>query len=539
MLAATGAEGDASRVSGGGVARTQNAIRILRIVLGAVLIACVALFVILTWRWPLVGDVAMVHYLIVLMRHGMAPYRQIVDAQMPGTYLVEWAAIHIFGAGAFGVRLYDWSILALAGISMYIIARPYDGFAGLFAGAMLTVIHGRDGLAQAAQRDLTIAALLLASYACAFVSVRRSRPWMLLLTGASAGLAVTIKPTVLPFGIVLLALAWVHLRRIKVPFVRYCILGVVGLALPALACVVFLVREQAIPAFLDAVHGMWPYYAGLARQPVSRILQHGISPLLTLILFWFATLAAEAIEQRTLMLDWERGALWAGVLLALASDVAQGKGFPYHRYPLLAFLLITMALDFCMALRRGRVLRVLGVLGLVAGALGIAPISVWKMSHYDWRYIGPQAELQSDLARLGGANLSGHVQCLDAYSGCISTLDRMNLAQSTGFLVDFYFWMPTQTPVTEAMRARFWQAIAANPPEVFVVSQQTFPESYNSYDKLRRWAEFNAYLNANYVLAAECKPTRKLLWTNHPETATGFRIYLRKGSTLFPQKPST
>ena len=73
-----------------------------------VVLACLALLVILTLHWPLVGDAVSVHYLILLLDHGMAPYRQIVDAQMPGTYLVDWAALHVFGGSAIGLRLFDY-----------------------------------------------------------------------------------------------------------------------------------------------------------------------------------------------------------------------------------------------------------------------------------------------------------------------------------------------------------------------------------------------------------------------------------------------
>ncbi len=507
----------------------EQAIRAFRWGIGSVLLVSVVLFLALTYRWPLVGDVAMMHYLVLLMQHGMAPYRDIVDAQMPGTYLLEWVAMHLFGAGVVGARLYDWSLLLVATAAMVVIALPYDPLAGWFGGALLAVIHGRDGIEQTAERDLAMAALLLAAYAFAFASVRRGRPWLVLLAGMCAGAAATLKPTVLPFGIVLLTLLCLYLRRERRPVWKTGIYGVLGLALPFAVCLAFLLQERALPDFLDDLHGMWPYYATLARKPFGRLLLHGISPLLTPVLVWLV-LAVVRWKTKAQAIGWERVALWAGVLLGYVSFIAQGKGFVYQRYPLLGFLLLILGLDFCTALRQWGVLRALGAAGLIAGALVIVPISVWNLSRYDGHDLGPQSTLQADLTRLGGQRLSGHVQCLDAYSGCIHTLYRMRLAQPTGFLVDFYFWAPVQNAVTRKMRSRFWQAIQKSPPDVFVINEQVFPPSYNTYQKLQRWPQFYSYLMKNYVLISECKPTHWLRWTSHPELPTGYRIYLRKGS---------
>src|ERR1019366_9650574 len=81
--------------------------------------------------------------------------------------------------------------------------------------------------------------------------------------------------------------------------------------------------------------------ASPGHKPLGFLLLHSISPLMPLVLIWFAVLALQSPR-----LDWERALLLSGVVFGLLSYILQARGFPYYRYPLLAFLLPIMALDF-------------------------------------------------------------------------------------------------------------------------------------------------------------------------------------------------
>lgn len=518
-----------------------NPARAFRLALTTVLAICCILYVFFSRHWPLIGDASMVHYLVLLMRHGMAPYRDIVDAQMPGTYLLDWLVIHVFGGGAVGMRIFDLMLCLGATVAMLWIAGPRDRVAGFFAGALLALLHGRDGIPQTAQRDLIIAVLMLLAFAAAFHAVRRNQGTWMLAFGLCAGVAATIKPTAAPLAL-LLVFAILVLRKRRQPWVAAFLWGLLGVALPVLTVVSFLVRERAMPWFLAALRGMWPYYARLDHRPLSYLLLHCVSPLLPLVVLWLLLLLARALFARGEHREpnWERWALWLGLALGLFSYLSQGKGFPYHRYPLLAFLLLLMGLDFSAALRPGAgnhpgmrgqaLMRICGVIGLAAGALVIAPLSTWKISTYDWRQDELFDMLRSDLDHQGGASLSGHVQCLDTFSGCINALYRMDLAESTGFLVDFYFWAPQQTQVTEEMRQRFWDAIQQNPPQVFILMKQDFPGDVPNFGKVDRWPQFADYLQAHYTLAADRMGQQWVKRESRLYPPTGYRIYVRKAA---------
>ncbi len=552
--------------------------RLLPPVLCLAAAGCLVLFMIETWRWPLVGDAVSVHYLIRLLAHGMAPYRQIVDAQMPGTYLVDWMVMHTFGGGRAALRVFDFALIVSAITVMIAIAWPVASgsrnglfqdrrYAAFLAGCLFGIVHGRDGVEQSGQRDLIMAVLLLAAYALAFHALRRHRPMLLGLSGFCSTLGLTIKPTVLPAAYLILVLAFVRLKRLKLPMFVYLFAVCAGAGIPLAVVVIFLAANHSTPAFLDAIRGMWPYYANLQRRPVGYLLQHSFSPLAPLLVVWAAICLLDGVRMLVLrqasrqsrevaalrtssaILDvrWEEGALYGGLVLCLASFILQGKGFVYHRYPFLAFLVLILMLRFqgaCgistaiagnIGAKLSVCLRYLGALGMIVAALFIAPLSAYKISRFDWRNDDYYTQLSADLERLGGHALSGHVQCMDAFSGCISTLYRMDLVQSTGFLVDFYFFAPQPNAVVDDMRQHFWQDLQQNPPRVFVVSKQVFPvifsrdgEPLDSYGKLQRWPAFNDYLHKQYTLVEEHEWSRPVLWASHADHPAGYRIYVRR-----------
>ena len=78
--------------------------KFFKFAVSAVLLICCGAFCVTSWRWPLLGDAPLMHYVVFLMQHGMAPYRDIVDLNQPGTYAVG-AAVMWFGKGALAWRV--------------------------------------------------------------------------------------------------------------------------------------------------------------------------------------------------------------------------------------------------------------------------------------------------------------------------------------------------------------------------------------------------------------------------------------------------
>jgi hypothetical protein len=226
----------------------DRSLRFIEIGLSAVLLVCTALYVFWTWRWPLVGDSSLMHYIAFLMDHGMAPYRDVADMNLPGSFLIEWLVMHTYGGGALAWRLFDLTVLLAMAAGLVAIAWPYDWFAGVFSAVLMMLIHGRDGIFDTGQRDLTMAALVVLGYAFLFRARRRHAVWAAGLFGFCMAAAGAIKPTFLPLGVVLLAFLAIAQRKERRPIGEAVAYGIAGLLLPGTIVVAFLLREHALDA---------------------------------------------------------------------------------------------------------------------------------------------------------------------------------------------------------------------------------------------------------------------------------------------------
>jgi hypothetical protein len=97
--------------------------RLFRAALAASLTLSALLFFVFSWRWPLVGDASLIHYIAFLIERGWAPYRQLGDMNMPGSFLIELAAMHVFGMGSLAWRLFDFTLLAAASAAFFVVTN--------------------------------------------------------------------------------------------------------------------------------------------------------------------------------------------------------------------------------------------------------------------------------------------------------------------------------------------------------------------------------------------------------------------------------
>lgn len=565
-------------------------VRLFRVALAASLSLSALLFFAWSWRWPLVGDASLIHYIAWLIGRGWAPYREIGDMNMPGSYLIEIAAMRLYGTGALGWRLFDFTLMAAAAASFFVIARggrhpaaasrtassacagsTDDWLAGLFAASLFLLIHGRDGLAEGGQRDLTMAVCLIVATAFLFAALRHDWAWACAAFGLFSGVALTIKPTALPLSAAqfLLALHVVR-RRDLLAFnrwrrpLRHASAALAGYLVAPGVALVFLLRERALAAFFANLHGLVLYYSGLGHRPLGFLLLHSVSPLLPLVLLWVALLAlhrplpklggraertpdserTEPAAERPAW-DWERAALLCGALFGLVSYVVQARGFPYYRYPLLIFLLPLMALDFTRALRthlpgplRTRAARLVAVAALAFGGFVLAPQSAVLLHRYRWQETDFIASLQRNLESLGGPRLSGRIQCIDSISGCGNVLYRMRLEPANGLLVDFPLFGADEVPFVRQTRQRFLSALHAAPPQVLVVTSALYVDGPGDYRKLDHWPAFAGFLADDYTLQTEWSPRRTARWWSREETPAGYRIYLLRGASNRPAAAS-
>jgi len=500
--------------------------RVLRMAVVAVLAVSVLAAVAGTAHWPIVGDAPLMHYVAFLMDHGKVPYRDVIDVNMPGTYALEWGAIHLLGPGAAAWRVFDLGLLAMCLGAMVWMTAEVDWLAGFFAGVLFALVHLRDGPTHTGQRDLMMTALLLPAAAFLFQAVRRRSLWAAFAFGLFAGAAATIKPSGALFALGFGVLLWTGLRRSQ--YATHLIAAAAGVALPLLALLVWLWQAGALRAFVELNRGLVAYHASLGRPSFAALLVGSFpSVLLAVALPALPLLLAERAWR-----GWRAQVVLLGAMLGAVSYIVQGKGFPYHRYPVEAFLLLGCGVLLVTGLRGAGWPRCAAVAGLLLCALWLAPASAWIACHYDWRNQEFNHALQADLTQLGGQlggrALQNKVQCIDMTSGCLNTLYNLGLVQSTGYLYDCYLFQPVQTPVSQAYRAGFWQAIERDPPQVMIVTDQECFSMARSWALPQRWPQFAALLQSQYMLQQQYTPQHKVGWWRKPAVPYSYRVYVRR-----------
>ena len=486
---------------------------------------CAAVFVGVSARWPLVGDATYLHYVVLLMRHGMRPYADLADMNLPGAYLLEAGVMRVLGGGSAGWRVWDLLLLAVAAGSMGYLLRGKGWAAGVVAGGMFALLHGQDGVIMAGERDFAVAVLLLLAMALLVRGVRapEGRWWCWLGFGVLAGWGVTVKPTA---GMVVVAgVGWLMtvLRRRGAAWMGAVGLVAAGLLVAVAVQGVWLWRWGAVRAFAEALTGIVRYHAGLGHRPMAYLVAHSVSPVGVLVGVWVVAAVGLGFSSGR---EWGRAERVLLLLCAAGgwvSYVAQAKGFSYQRYPFLVFLLLVMVLDFFDALaERGRWVRWIGAAGLVVMAV-IAGQCVRRVVTFDRRE--PMRPLVADLAALGGNGL--RVQCMDTAGPCIDAMLASGRVQATGFVYDCYL-LEGRSAVVHGLRRRFWEQVERGRPEVFVVTDSVCYDQPRSFGKYAGWPEFSAYLAKNYVLREERQPTERQRYWSRAAMPFAYRVYVRR-----------
>jgi hypothetical protein len=262
-----------------------------------------------------------------------------------------------------------------------------------------------------------------------------------------------------------------------------------------------------------------PFYQGLGRIPFPDLMTLVASSSVR-------TLALIALAIALLKWhgwNWENNLLVAGIIFGIASFLGQGKGFPYHRYPMLAFLFLWVGLQIFTSLRARGTVRVLAAAGL-AYALVLMPMYAREATRKVW---DPQFidSLSADLNHLGGPQLSGHVQCIYMQADCDNALYRMHLVQSTGLFYDYLIFGSAQQQVIRDARQEFWQQFQKNRPRVVIVGSGLYPDGYG-YEKLASWPLFKQELATHYFVYDD-------RWFPPAESGQrAYRIYVEKNSMV-------
>jgi hypothetical protein len=509
---------------------SDDAVRWIWAATAVSLVVCLALVAWWTRHWLLVNDPAQLDYVCFLIGRGFVPYGQLIEMNMPGIYMVNATVMHVLGGGPVAWRMFDLGLMVGMLVAMLSIATKRQWFAGLFGGLLFALSHQADGAANLGQRDLIIAVLVMAGYALLFAGLRRKSWVPIAAMGLCVGAAATIKPTPLPFAFVLIVLMAMRWRKLGYgSLVKPVIGALIGLGLPLLGELAWLVRHHAVHPLLYVFRVQLPFYTTIARPGYAGLL----SIAFPLALSVFVVLVGVVVLlRRASWRDWEQGMLLLGLFFGLACVILQHKGFVYHRYTMLAFLFLWAGIELTRAMRDGARPRVqwLAFAAMVFAIYlgmdyaGMARGTVW-LEDYDHA-------VTADLQRLGGPALSGRVQCLTTQAECNTTLYRLKMEQSTGLIYDFFIFGPPGARAVQDARAHFLRSVDEKPPAVILMGNGPFPSGMPGYARLQSWPEFAGFVKDNYVIYDERSLPRDQL-----NRELGFRVYVLR-SYLAGLKPS-
>ncbi len=506
----------------------RNPLRLLTVLVFA---ASAAYFAIASIHWPLMCDSPVMHYVTFLMDHGKRPYIDITDNNMPGSYLTEALAMHVFGGGDLGWRLYDFALLGTMILSMMAISRRSDWVAGIYGGGLFLLLYGAQGPNLSVEREEVVTALFLVAYAILFAAVRRQRPLLMAPFGVLAGVAASIKPTFFPMGVALALVACYVLHRRGVRYGRYLFYATLGCALIFTLDLGFLLYHHALRQFWLVLHEITPTYMGM-RQVRTRDPIRNAFPKRVLFLLFFFGLPLALLNRRW---NWERWALLLGVGFGIFSLVLQHKGFLHHRYLAQALAFLLLGLELMIGLERDGWRRVVAATGILVTLCYTVPQYLRDISYIPGRSLLTEG-IEADLTRLGGERqLQDKVMCLDLVYGCLNALYHLHLVENTSFTGDMLFFYPHGGRGTAYYRQMFWDEEGRDPADVLVVTNEWFLQP-NSYRKLEAWPEFKRYLDRNYTQVNERSfpLENRSFYVPEGGDIAGYRIYVRNSTPLLP-----
>jgi hypothetical protein len=471
-----------------------------------------ALAAVLVWRsltWPLIHDVALMHYIAWRIGDGAVPYRDLFDMNQPGTYLIHLAVLRALGGGDLAWRLVDLTWLAAAAGAIAALAAPWGGLAAAAGAVVFTTYHLAGGAWQAGQRDFLVCVFLLVGALGVARWLERGRLMTLVWSGAAFGAGVTVKPHALLFVGALGAV-------VAVAAARSC-----GVATAAGATALFVASAAAVPlallAWLAAVGGLgaWyeivsgyliPLYSRLGRTSSWTIYRwHAWIPIALGVTVSLASVVARrGARARHLV-----AAL--GVAYGIVHYVAQGKGWEYHLDPLAAFAAVLLAAELPAALAaRRRLVAVTLAATLVAalvllGAKGLeaSPAEFWWARHATVRAV--EADVRTRLVP------GDTVQVLDTTEGGIHALFRLGVREPTRFLYDFHFFHDEDSAVVQALRAELIRDLDTHPPRLIVLFERGWPAG--GYERVERFPALAQLLRERYQPAL---------------TRAAYRIYVKR-----------
>jgi hypothetical protein len=450
-----------------------------------------ALVIWLGWRsrgWPLAHDAPIMHYMAWRIGEGAAPYRDLLDMNFPGVYLLHAAVLRLGGPGDGAWRVFDLAWLTFGCLAVAAFAAPWGRGAAIGGALFFALHHLAAGPWQTGQRDFLLCPFLLVGALGVVQWIeRRTSLAPLAWGGLALGAGLTIKPHAALLAVALALLVLAEARRSAPANALSVAVFVVGVALPVLGVVIWVAAIGALPAW-------WALVVDYLLPLYSRLRQ--ADPGFDRWRFWIPASLGIALGVTTVArrgrFTVRHGVALLGLGYGAVHFLVQGKGWEYHSYPAAAFaaVLLFSELEPLVRIRALAAVPLLASLALVALLLGSKGAASATAAEGGW--VSAKVRRASSVAEglrqhLGPGEL---VQVLDTTNGGIHALLLLHATQPTRFLYDFHFFHDTGTSVVQALRRELLRGLQQRPPRCIVVMDAGWPaggrERLDTFPELAR-----------------------------------------------------
>ena len=471
---------------------------------------------------PRIHDAALMEFIAWRIREGDVPYRDLLDMNLPGTYLLHVLGQSVMGVGDVQLHVMDLVVMGVAGWAIWTLLRAFPTSARLLAVALALLLHlWRGGAYDTFERDWVMAAMALA------VAALLSRPyggaWRVVLAGGIIGFSAMMKPQ----GLLLVGAAPVLLaiRRRTSPvrdgagsLLRDTLLAAAAASVVIGAVLGWVAWLGGWDAFVWNVTRYLPLYSRLDASGIERgslldaIAGSTIGLVSPSVVLYLVVLAGGWWFARSRLPAEQRRAVDMLGVLAVVGILHAWSGFKLWRYHFALFETATLAVlgavafafvqsssrrwgpqrarrfgrAFCLALAG------LGLL-VVVQAIVAPSTEVESVTRIDERTRSAAAALR-EAARPGDT-----VQILDTYDAGMNTALRAEVPPANRFIYDFYFFHDLDDPVIVGMRRELIHDFDAAPPRFVLFSKVSWSHRVG-YDDVTAFPELAERLGDYEVL---------------------------------------
>jgi hypothetical protein len=476
-------------------------------------------------KFPILHDIPLFHYIAQRILSGDVPYRDLVDMNLPGIYLLHVFILIVFGKSnaAWASFVFIWLGLTglVAGVYSWRISRVSAFFIpALFVGTILLL-----GIYPFGQRDfLLILFVLLTLHLIANVFEGIGNRFFtpnvqFFLGGVSLGAACSIKPT----PIVLVAVLFVLILVLpisptgvllvssgkKLAFSRenhklrlaFSFLGGVSL-LPLLLMFWLLITGGLMP-FLSIMLNYNPIYQGLHRLKLPDLFPRMFQQFDWV---WILTplLLVGILFARQKILSPRLGLAFVGLFFGVFHFLFQGKGWAYQTVPFIMFGLLLLALIAGKLLKSSLFAQVTALVWviLISAFLGYILFNLQypRDPIADLKPAVPM--LVADLQTLG-ITQADQVQVMDVTGGGIHALYLLDHPQATPYIYDFFFVQAADMPFVKHLQDVFMKDLEKSPPRWIVVFISGWDQKETGLARFQSFPQFLQFLKAGYYPQVE------------------------------------